>query len=93
MYAHASLVHGYGSHIRENFLHHSLDVPGLVGRHAIQLDDHFGAISNCSHNVLCVVLFLFAAPDTCSTVELPPLNFVIDTHSVHIILVPKCSSC
>jgi hypothetical protein len=39
-------------HIRENFLHHSLDVPGLVGRHAIQFDDHFGAISNCSGNVL-----------------------------------------
>eukprot|EP00035_Acanthoeca_spectabilis_P008349 m.152458 g.152458 ORF g.152458 m.152458 type:complete len:932 (+) comp14323_c0_seq3:85-2880(+) len=52
MYLHASLVKGYGMHIRENFLHHSLDVPGLVGRHAIQFDDHFGAFSNCSGNVL-----------------------------------------
>jgi hypothetical protein len=43
MYLHASLVKGYGMHIRENFLHHSLDVPGLIGRHAIQFDDHFGA--------------------------------------------------
>ena len=39
-------------HIRENFLHHSLDVPGLIGRHAVQFDDHFGAVSNCSGNVL-----------------------------------------
>jgi hypothetical protein len=52
MYLHASLVKGYGMHIRENFLHHSLDVPGLIGRHAIQFDDHFGAVSNCSGNVL-----------------------------------------
>lgn len=52
IYLHASLVKGYGMHIRENFLHHSLDVPGLIGRHAIQFDDHFGAVSNCSGNVL-----------------------------------------
>ena len=51
-YLHASLVKGSGMHLRENFLHHSLDVPGLVGRHAIQFDDHFGAVSNCSGNVL-----------------------------------------
>lgn len=51
-YLHASLVKGYGMHLRENFLHHSLDVPGLIGRHAIQFDDHFGAVSNCSGNVL-----------------------------------------
>jgi hypothetical protein len=52
MYLHASLVKGYGMHIIENFLHHSLDVPGLIGRHAMQFDDHFGAVSNCSGNVL-----------------------------------------
>lgn len=52
IYLHASLVKGYGMHLRENFLHHSLDVPGLIGRHAVQFDDHFGAVSNCSGNVL-----------------------------------------
>ena len=32
MYDGASLTQGYGMHFRENFVHHSLEVPGLHGR-------------------------------------------------------------
>ena len=39
-------------HYRENFVHHSLEVPGLHGRGGIYFDDHFGAVSNCSGNVM-----------------------------------------
>lgn len=52
IYAGASLVNGYGMHVRENFVHHSLDVPGLHGRGGIYFDDHFQAVTNASHNVL-----------------------------------------
>lgn len=52
IYAGACLTKGYGMHIRDNFLHHSLDVPGLTGRGGIYLDDHFGGASNVSGNVL-----------------------------------------
>eukprot|EP00937_MAST-01D_sp_MAST-1D-sp2_P001911 g1911.t1 len=52
VYAGASLVAGYGASYRENFLHHSLEVPGLHGRGGIYFDDHLQAVANCSHNVL-----------------------------------------
>ena len=32
MYSGASLTAGYGMQYRENFVHHSLEVPGLHGR-------------------------------------------------------------
>ena len=32
MYSGASLTQGYGMQYRENFVHHSLEVPGLHGR-------------------------------------------------------------
>lgn len=35
MYTGASLTSGYGMHYRENFVHHSLEVPGLHGRGGI----------------------------------------------------------
>ena len=35
MYVGASLTAGYGMQYRENFLHHSLEVPGLHGRGGI----------------------------------------------------------
>ena len=35
MYTGASLTSGYGMHYRENFIHHSLEVPGLHGRGGI----------------------------------------------------------
>ena len=35
MYTGASLTTGYGMHYRENFIHHSLEVPGLHGRGGI----------------------------------------------------------
>ena len=46
MYIGASLTNGYGMHFRENFVHHSLEVPGLHGRGGIYFDDHMQAISN-----------------------------------------------
>ena len=52
MYVGASITGGYGMHYRENFVHHSLEVPGLHGRGGIYFDDHFGAVSNCSGNVM-----------------------------------------
>ena len=52
MYSGASLTTGYGMHYRENFVHHSLEVPGLHGRGGIYFDDHEGSISNCSGNVM-----------------------------------------
>jgi hypothetical protein len=52
MYSGASLVAGYGMQYRENFVHHSLEVPGLHGRGGIYFDDHEGSISNCSGNVM-----------------------------------------
>ena len=36
MYVGASLTAGYGMQYRENFLHHSLEVPGLHGRGGIR---------------------------------------------------------
>ena len=39
MYSGASLTNGYGMQYRENFVHHSLEVPGLHGRGGI----YFGA--------------------------------------------------
>ena len=35
MYVGASITGGYGMHYRENFVHHSLEVPGLHGRGGI----------------------------------------------------------
>lgn len=35
MYSGASLTNGYGMQYRENFVHHSLEVPGLHGRGGI----------------------------------------------------------
>ena len=35
VYSGASLTAGYGMQYRENFLHHSLEVPGLHGRGGI----------------------------------------------------------
>ncbi len=32
MYVGASLTNGYGMHYRENFVHHSMEIPGLHGR-------------------------------------------------------------
>lgn len=44
MYSGASLTNGYGMQYRENFVHHSLEVPGLHGRGGI----YFGAISRAT---------------------------------------------
>merc|ERR1719199_1123854 len=52
MYSGASLTAGYGMQYRENFLHHSLEVPGLHGRGGIYFDDHYNSISNVSGNVM-----------------------------------------
>ena len=52
MYSGASLTNGFGMQYRENFVHHSLEVPGLHGRGGIYFDDHLGSISNCSGNVM-----------------------------------------
>ena len=52
MYVDASQVQGYGMHVRENYIHHSLDIPELKGRNGLLFDDHFGGLSNCSGNVL-----------------------------------------
>ena len=52
IYSGASLINGYGMQYRENFVHHSLEVPGLHGRGGIYFDDHEGSVSNCSGNVL-----------------------------------------
>lgn len=52
IYSGASLTNGYGMQYRENFVHHSLEVPGLHGRGGIYFDDHEGSVSNCSGNVL-----------------------------------------
>ena len=52
VYSGASLVAGYGMQYRENFVHHSLEVPGLHGRGGIYFDDHEGSVSNCSGNVM-----------------------------------------
>lgn len=52
MYSGASLTNGYGVHYRGNFVHHSLEVPGLHGRGGIYFDDHLGPVSNVSHNIL-----------------------------------------
>ena len=52
MYVDASQVEGYGMHVRENFIHHSLDIPQLKGRNGFLFDDHFGGLSNCSGNVM-----------------------------------------
>jgi len=52
MYIGASLTNGYGMHYRENFIHHSFEVPGLHGRGGIYFDDHMSTISNASHNIL-----------------------------------------
>lgn len=41
---------------RKNFVHHSLEVPGLHGRGGIYFDDHQSAISNASGNVLYVLM-------------------------------------
>ena len=35
MYVGASITNGYGMHYRENFVHHSMEVPGLHGRGGI----------------------------------------------------------
>ena len=48
----ASLTFGYGVHFRGNFVHHSLEVPGLHGRGGIYFDDHLGPVANVSHNIL-----------------------------------------
>jgi hypothetical protein len=52
IYSGASLTNGYGMQYRENFVHHSLEVPGLHGRGGIYFDDHEGSVSNCSGNVM-----------------------------------------
>lgn len=52
MYLGASLVSGFGMSFRHNFIHHSLEVPGLHGRGGIYFDDHESGISNASGNVL-----------------------------------------
>ena len=52
MYSGASLTAGYGMQYRENFIHHSLEVPGLHGRGGIYFDDYESSVSNCSGNVM-----------------------------------------
>ena len=52
MYLGASLTNGWGMSFRENFVHHSLEVPGLHGRGGIYFDDHQAGISNTSGNVM-----------------------------------------
>ena len=52
VYSGASLTAGYGMQYRENFIHHSMEVPGLHGRGGIYFDDHEGSVSNCSGNVM-----------------------------------------
>jgi hypothetical protein len=52
VYSGASLTAGYGKQYRENFVHHSLEVPGLHGRGGIYFDDHEGSVTNCSGNVM-----------------------------------------
>ena len=52
LYSAASLTAGYGMQYRENFVHHSLEVPGLHGRGGIYFDWHEGSVSNCSGNVM-----------------------------------------
>eukprot|EP01052_Picozoa_sp_SAG31_P047690 SAG31_NODE_9656_length_1245_cov_1.363002_1_plen_61_part_10 len=41
MYTGASLTSGYGMQFRENFVHHSLEVPGLHGRGGIYFGPEF----------------------------------------------------
>lgn len=52
----AGLASGFGMSFRKNFVHHSLEVPGLHGRGGIYFDDHQSAISNASGNVLYVLM-------------------------------------
>jgi hypothetical protein len=52
MYSGASLTQGYGVHHIQNFVHHSLEVPGLHGRGGIYYDDHMSGVANASGNVL-----------------------------------------
>ena len=48
MYTGASLIGGYGMQYRENFVHHSMEVPGLHGRGGIYFDDHLGVRTTTS---------------------------------------------
>eukprot|EP01043_Picozoa_sp_COSAG02_P051135 COSAG02_NODE_5346_length_4413_cov_3.874594_4_plen_400_part_01 len=52
MYDGACLTKGFGMHVRKNFVHHSLDVPGLTVRGGLYFDDHFMGACNVSGNVL-----------------------------------------
>lgn len=60
IYSGASLTNGYGMQYRENFVHHSLEVPGLHGRGGIYL-----CVSPCLLHPLSVPLVTF-----CSGLEL-----------------------
>ena len=62
------LTNGYGMHYRENFVHHSLEVPGLHGRGGVYFDDHLGSVSNCSGKC-CYFLDLWAF--SCSISHVP----------------------
>ena len=42
---------GYGMHFLHNFVHHSLEVPGLHGRGGIYFDGHQQAISRPSARI------------------------------------------
>ena len=51
MYNGMQLWGGYGMQYRKNFVHHSLEVPGLHGRGGIYFDGHQQATSNVTLNV------------------------------------------
>jgi len=51
MYMRASLVSGYGTLFKGNYLHHSMEVPGLHGRGGIYFDDHCNAVQSSTENV------------------------------------------
>jgi len=47
----ASLISGYGTLFKGNFLHHSMEVPGLHGRGGIYFDDHCNSVESSTENV------------------------------------------
>jgi hypothetical protein len=52
MYNAGSLTRGYGMSFHNNFIHHSLCVPGLHPRGGIYFDGHQQGCTNLSHNVM-----------------------------------------
>ena len=51
MYMKASLISGYGTLFKGNYLHHSMEVPGLHGRGGIYFDDHCNSVESSTQNV------------------------------------------